>query len=186
MTREEMLVELHNINIGAQPVVATFDMGLEYEYVTPEGHGESFGNMGDWPAYEFKNLTKDALIAIQAKIKNASLTVSDLEGTEFAAFYKYVFSVERPESYVPTVSDFFKDLMKISLDSEGSLYALCDARDWQPSVAFFSTYVELEDAFAYDYISYIEEWEELSDDELADWIFRIDTEFGSIPCNNLK
>lgn len=41
MTREEMLNELHSINIGAQATVATMDMGLQYEYVTKEGWGET-------------------------------------------------------------------------------------------------------------------------------------------------
>ena len=37
MTREEMLDKLHKIRVGAQPTVATMDMGLEYEYVTSDG-----------------------------------------------------------------------------------------------------------------------------------------------------
>ena len=79
MTREELLDKLHGIRIGAQPIVITNDMGLQYEYVTPKGYGTSFGNMGDWPAYRLQHISNEKLQMLQAKIRDRTLTVEDLE-----------------------------------------------------------------------------------------------------------
>ena len=39
MNRQEILDKLHNIKIGASISAYTYDMGIQYVYVTPEGYG---------------------------------------------------------------------------------------------------------------------------------------------------
>ena len=64
MNRDELLKQLHNIRVAAQPTVITPDMGLRYEYVTSEGYGEGFGNMGDWPVYRLEISSKKVTATI--------------------------------------------------------------------------------------------------------------------------
>lgn len=180
MTREEMLNKLHSIRLGAQPTVITNDMGLQYEYVTKEGHGEGFGDMGDWPAYRLMNISAETLTYIQKQIRERTLKEEDLTGTDLYLFYRYVFDIPRPESCIPEICDFFEDLLSISLGDNGLIFVLCDARQWEPEAYFYSTYDELEEAFADYYVSYIEEWENLDDDELEEWVHRIEG-LGTIP-----
>lgn len=56
MTRNEMLRVLKNVEFCAIPTVATFDMGLQYDYVTSNGAGTGFGGMGSWPIYEISSV----------------------------------------------------------------------------------------------------------------------------------
>ena len=82
MKRDEMLNKLHSIRVGAQPTVITNDMGLQYEYVTKEGHGEGFGNMGAWPTYRLENISTEVLNRIKKKIQTRALVEEDLQGTD--------------------------------------------------------------------------------------------------------
>ena len=181
MTREEMLDKLHKIRLGAQATVATMDMGLQYEYVTSEGYGESFGGMGEWPAYRLEGTSLSKFEIIKAKIRDKTLTLFDLENTDFKLFYNHVFCVDRPEEYIPAISDFFEGLQSVLLSQEGTIYALCDSLQWKPTAYFFGTYNELETEFLIQYVYDIEEWENLEDEDLKNWIERLEHELNSIP-----
>lgn len=181
MTREETLKKLHSIRIGAQPTVITYDMGLQYEYVTPKGHGEGFGNMGAWPAFCLKNINHELLDDIKAKIQNHTLTVNDLCKSDLALFYNHVFDIPRPESCIPDICDFFENLLPVMLNPNGQLYVMCDACQWEPEAYFYSSYEELEEAFSDYYASDVEEWEYLDDEELEEWLRRTEEELDTIP-----
>ena len=107
---------------------------------------------------------------IKAKIRDKTLTLSDLEGTDFYLFYNHVFGVERPEEYIRKPLEFFKELEAVSSIENGVCYVLCDALDWEPEAYFYSTYDELEAAFTDRYVDDITNWEEYDDDELANWL----------------
>ena len=181
MTREELLDKLHGIRIGAQPIVITNDMGLQYEYVTPKGYGTGFGNMGDWPAYRLQHISNEKLQMLQEKIRNRTLTVADLEDTDLTRFYGYVFAANRPGNSIPDLCDFMAGLLTIESTNDGILYALCDAGQWDPEVHFFATYEDLESAFEKEYANLPEEWESFSSNELADFWDRIRQELDCIP-----
>ena len=180
MTREEMLDKLHKIRVGAQPTVATMDMGLEYEYVTPDGYGDGFGGMGDWPVYRLENISEQFFQKIKAKLKDKTLMLADLEGTDLYQFYNHVFRVNRPEEYIRKPLDFFKELDSLSSIKNGVCYVLCDALEWEPEAQFYSSYDELEAAFVERYVDDITEWEEYDDDELANWLKYVE-EVNTIP-----
>lgn len=181
MNREEMLSKLHSIRVASQPTVITYDMGLQYEYVTHVGHGEGFGNMGDWPAYRLEDLTEEKINIIKTKIQAKILTVADLGGTDLRLFYDYVFNVWRPDSCIPDICVFFENLLSVSLKPNGQLYIMCDACQWEPEAYFYSTYEELEEAFIDYYASDVEPWEDLEDDELEEWLHRIEDGLDTIP-----
>lgn len=180
MTREEMLNKLHSIDIGAQATVATMDMGLQYEYVTNIGWGENFGSMGDWPAYELHGISNTILTTIQNKIRDNTLSLDDFFGTDLEKFYNYVFCVDRPPEYCSSICDFFKNITRISSLTNDTIYVLCDARAWEPEALFFNSYDELANEFIEQYGYGFEEWEDLTDNELAEWIEKIDNELSGI------
>lgn len=180
MTREEMLNKLHKIKIGAQPTVITDDMGLQYEYVTPEGYGEGFGDMGDWPFHKIENVSQDDLSFIKDKIQNNCLTVEDIENTAFEFFFNFIsMDIDDDENDVE-ISNFFKDLSSVETSEDGVVYAFCDAGQWEPEVYFYNSYDEIEEAFVNMYVTYVDRWEDLSSEELEDWLLRVE-ELNSIP-----
>lgn len=181
-SRDEMLNYLHSIPVGARATVATMDMGLQYEYVTKDGYGESFGNMGDWPAHAVHGITIEKLFEVKDKIKSKVLKRSDLEGTGLEKFYNYVFAIERSEEYIPLMSDFFEGLLEIN-KCDDVVYILCDGREWKPKALFFENYGDLSKAFTRKYISYVEKWEICDDEELSYWIKKIDEELSRIAIN---
>lgn len=182
MTREEILNKLHGIKVGAQPTVITNDMGLQYEYVTSEGYGEGFGNMGAWPAFVLRRNPREKIESIQKKIQAGVLCEEDLDGTELRPFYDYVMGIWRPDSCVPAICELFSDLVSLSPNDSGEIYVICDVCQWEPEAFFFLTYEEMEEAFEELYASDIyQTWDELEDDELEAWLKRVDTELSSIP-----
>ena len=181
MNRDEMLNKLHSIRTGAQPTVITNDMGLQYEYVTAEGHGEGFGNMGAWPAYRLEGITEDFLCGIKQKIANETLCEDDLAETDLYLFYRHVFDIPRPDSCIPEICDFFKSLLHVSSIRDNLLFVMCDACQWEPEAFFYGTYEELEEAFGDYYASDVEEWDDLEDSELEEWVQRVEEELNTIP-----
>lgn len=182
MTRENMLSKLHRIKIGAQPTVLyTSGDGLQYEYVTAEGCGENLGNMGDWPVYKFCGITRKVFDEIRKKISSKTLTISDLEGTVLLPFYNEVFEIERPNEYQPDLSEYFGGLVEIETSDDGMFYALCDSCQWEPEAFFYETHEDLETAFLEQYAGYIRRWEELDDEELEEWVEKVDAGLVGIP-----
>ncbi len=168
MTREEKLALLHSISFGAWPTVATMDMGLQYEYVTPEGYGCEFGAFGSWPAHKIYDVSAEAFERIKNKLRSGSLQKEDLEGTGLLRFYENVYSPFRPDS-VPTVSELFKELLHVNINDD-VVYALCDPLSWSPEAYFYSSYDEMAAAFIDRYQSYTEKWDDLDDEQLDNWI----------------
>ncbi len=136
MTREEMLEKLQFISFGAEATEATIDMGLQYDYVCPEGAGTSFGLIGDRPAHYIRPIDKDTLNIIRTKISTESLEIDDFADTDLKAFYDYVFQVDRFEE--SSLSKVFAGLNKLPNDYGGELFCLCDARSWDVSMRFFT------------------------------------------------
>ena len=181
MTRDEMLTRLSGIRIAAQPTVITYDMGLQYEYVTPEGHGEGFGNMGEWPVYRLQGVSIELMKHVQLKVREGTLSVEDLGDTDLRCFYDNVIGSGRPASCIPTICDFFETILSIDQLHEDTLFVLCDAGQWKPSAYFFGTYEDLENAFVDNYVTYIEKWSDMKNEDLELWLERTENELDSIP-----
>lgn len=172
MTREEMLARLHGIAFGARPSAMTSDLGLEYVYASAEGAGMGLGGMGDWPVHLLTGLTPEKAAALKGRILTDELTRPELDGTPLAAFNDYVFSIERDETSDFTA--FFADLLNLPEQFGPELYALCDAREWVPTVNFYTEEAAVETAFIDRYVDAIQPWEDFSDGELEAWMRRVD------------
>lgn len=181
MNREEMLKKLHAAKIAAQPITITMDMGLQYEYVTPEGCGCGFGNMGEWPAYLIRDMTNDILHLLQQKIKSKTLTLEDMAGTDLEKLCNAVTDIPRMPGYIFDPNVFFEGMLEIKSIRDDNLYVICDIAQQEPAAILFETYEEFERAFANMYITNIERWEDCDDESLENWLKRIEAELYYIP-----
>lgn len=73
--------------------------------------------------------------------------------------------------------EFLSGLVNVSAIEENILYALV----LEDSVRFFGSYAQLEAAFESQCLAATTSWETYSDEELAQWIDRLETEFSGIP-----
>lgn len=147
MNRKEILDKLHNINIGANVIAQTFDMGLHYAYVTPKGYGESLGTMGEWPVLCFKNVTPDFLLILKTKIGNQSLVKNDLSGSDLLGFYESVLENSICHNELLEINKFFEELLKVNVLENNRLYVICDTLQSELKIRFFGSYKDLEQAF---------------------------------------
>lgn len=179
-----MLAKLHNIKVGACITVATFDMGFQYAYATPDGCGETFGNMGSWPAFCIEDFSNDFLKELKEKIKNKTLVEDDLGDGYILQFYKTAFAEKSPERCYENVYDFFQELVKVECIENDTLYILCDIAQWKPEAKFYGSYDDFEQGFIDEYVYQIDAWEDFSDDELEEWLDRIEDGLSGIPLVN--
>ena len=185
MTRDELLNELKSVEFCAVPTVMTMDMGIQYDYVYPEGAGSGFGGMGMWPAYFISGIENGKWIEIKQKLKSEMLTVDDLEGTELGIFANNLF-----EDYYGAcfrtidLNDMLRGLIDLPDDLPDRIYILFDMGDigyegHRPE--FYIHKKDLLEAFQDAYCTDIEPWDEMGTEELQEWYERIDDEFDEFP-----
>ena len=101
------------------------------------------------------------------------ITKDDLKGTGLLQFYDCIFRFERFPKDIPSINDFFKELLNVT-PCDNSIFAICDARSWTPEAFFYSTY----DAMAESFIKFYEyntvKWEDCDDTALENWIEGLD------------
>lgn len=180
MNRQEILDKLHNIKIGASISAYTYDMGIQYVYVTPEGYGESLGNMGDWPVFCIENITVDFLEFIREKIINKTLVEQDIANSKLYDFFRYVFNNKSEDRCYKELYEFLQDFVNVTSLEDNKLYILCDSLQWKPEASFFGSYRDVERAFADHYIFNVTKWEDCTDEELDDWLYRIEEELSGM------
>ena len=73
--------------------------------------------------------------------------------------------------------EFLSGLVNVSAIEKDILYALV----LEDGVRFFGSYAQLEAAFESQCLGATTAWETYSDEEFAQWIDRIETEFSGIP-----
>lgn len=183
MKREEMLAILRNIPVGARPTVYTMDMGVQYEYVTKDGCGESLGSMGDWPVHVARNISSQMLYEIQQLITERLLSIEKIQETGLGKFFAYVFGCDRPGIGHLDINTFFAGLGNLNGVEKDSIYILCDGREWNPQPYFYENYEELVEAFKKQYVHEVICWDQLENDELAYWIDEINSNLSSVFLN---
>ena len=157
MNREEMLAILHDLNLGAE-LVAYNDV-LHCTYVTSQGVlGECFG---DWPYYKINNVDLDKLLDIREKVKHKTLIFEDLDSTELKKLYSSVHGQD-----LDSLHTFFQHIDNIQLCGNGKMYVFVDDHE---VAFFFETYSAFENALE-ERTTGGERWEDMDDDELAEWV----------------
>lgn len=174
MNREEMLQKLHSIKIGVNLTTLVSENALECEYVMSSGTRYEWIGLNDWPAYSLSLSLDIDFALLKQELANESLDSSRIAGTDLEKLYnEYVTANDKGISLVA----FLSGLVDVSAIEENILYALV----LEDSVRFFGSYAQLEAAFESQCLAATTAWETYSDEELAQWIDRLETEFSGIP-----
>ena len=179
MKREEMIAKLKSVDIRATPTVITMDMGLQYDYVTAEGAGTRFGGMGNWPVHLFNSMKPEKWKQIRSAIQDGSLSEEHLKGTELVAFIDCISTMQ------PLVlSEVLKNLLRLPETLTSQFFCLYDTGKWYTSSdipKFFLSEQEMKDAFIAEYVFDITPWEDIPDDELKEWLNRLQGDMMEFP-----
>jgi len=163
MNRDEMLKILHSLKLGVELTALTTEEALDCTYVTSKGVFHEWRALYDWPYYTLNNTECKKLLEIKRKAKQHTLTFEDIEATEL----KNLYSSEMGED-LDSVNIFLANIDNVSRCDDGRLYVSVD----DDVAYFFETYSAFEKAFEERLILSIF-WEDMSDDELAEWVERV-------------
>ena len=163
MSREELIQKLSQVSFCAIPTVITEDMGLEYDYITPNGAGSSFGNIGDWPAFKLRKIPDDQWKKIKDKVENKTLTVTDLNETDLGRMVDSLHRIygDYYDQYYPVLSDLFAGIKSLPDELPDSFYCRMDCASWGDTPDFFIDRKAFLEDFEAHYCSYITEWEDI-------------------------
>ena len=176
MTREEMISALRAAGVRAIPTVATYDMGLQYEYITPEGAGTGFGGMGQWPLWKFSAIPVEQWMQIKQSLDDETLSIEGLDGTGLDGLFDAIYTFDKLDP-----SDVFAELSDIDA-SAGTFYCLFDAgMMYCERPQFYATQEEAIKAFAGAYCNDVESWDGMDDDELTEWYGKLSDELDAMP-----
>ena len=75
MERDKMLEKLHSIKAISTNIVATYDMGLQFDVMTGEGVTTNIGNVGSWPYLKIP--ITEGIKAIKERVVNGEDMVSN-------------------------------------------------------------------------------------------------------------
>lgn len=185
MTREIMLEKLHTIKPGVELTVLPNEEALECEYVTKEGCSYEWIGMYDWPVVVISNIQKLHFGRIKEKLSRNSLAFSDIEGTQFRKLFSS-FIEQDSEKISDTDAEkilnySFRALQNIDLSVSGEIFAMFDSYAEKPTFAFFADYDSMATAFSENYIEINTRWEDFEDEDLAQWLARLENDFQGIP-----
>lgn len=181
MTREEIIQILHQANVAAELTVLPSEMALECTYITPKGYKYEWMALDHWPAYIISFCNQEDFQSIKEKILNRNFGFPDLRETVLYSLYTALVDGNPPTPTVESLCKLFNNLTKLDYPDEGRIYVLYSAG----IVEFFPDYKLFEAAFAKSYATDVISWENLSDEELKEWLDRTKCEFDRIPCLEL-
>lgn len=181
MNRIDMISHLQQIGLRAVPTVVTYDMGIQYDYLVPQGAGTGFGGMGRWPLWRFSTVEKAQWDVIVAHIKDKNLSIHDLIGTEFEIFVDNVALLgEDTVDYVR----FFSGLLDLEWTGR-DFFCLYDNGMWynpDSSIPIFrATEKEILVEFRDQYCSDVVTWEDMTDEEIESWYDRLSDDLSETP-----
>ena len=149
----------------AEPVANTFDMGLEFEFITEKGAGTDLGYFAEWPAYKIQ-INKGTVLRIKEKISNNSLLKEDLKESGLYSFTEEIDFADKDIS----LSEFLEDLINLKTISNDYIYCLRNPvfeDEFCPE--FYSNKNDLLNEFKNKYTSNIVLWPEMDSAEKEYW-----------------
>lgn len=190
MTKDEMLRILKKVEFCAIPTVITMDMGLQYDYVTPEGAGTGFGGMGRWPVYQLSGIEKSRWKEIRTKLSNKTLETLDLQGTDLDNFVESMFNEYYGTQFREIeLNEMLVGLLSLPDESPTFFYAIFDMGDIGHEghiPEFYDSKEKMLSEFQAYYCSDVDAWESMDEETLRSWIDRLDSNFDEFPMYQLE
>ena len=178
MTRENMIAELSQEIVRATPTVYTYDMGLQFDFVTPEGVGTCLGSVGEWPIIFLKSIEKEKWLEIRKKIEEGLLNIEDFQDTSLEPFAKAVENFS--QGYDGKLAETFKELRELPEELPETFYCLYNIKGWEPYPLFYTSLEDLLKAFRAEYCGGPIVWKDLSDNEIKEWYDRIEDDLSGV------
>ena len=169
MNKKEMLAKLKAIKPTACPVVMTMDMGLQIEIMNSTGATTDMGTFAKWPLWSIPRLTAEQLNELKKKIENNILAADDFPESLEPIVKEII--IQRKDV---NLSEVFKDILNYPIiETEKNFFIYCNALPWTFELRFYGTKEEAEKDF-FDRFAIIRTWEEMNDDELANYCDLLD------------
>ena len=174
MTRKDKQARLQSINKAICAITATYDMGVQIDYISGKGAQESMGSFGQWPCLEM-HIT-DTLRQIQRRLIDGETIgdgemMADFVCSEICTMHD-LFSGEEGTvggDYLKSCLDLIRNRLT-SVDLSGDmLYAYVALEEWHTQIELFSSYDSLFDFFIRLWDSGVETYEEMGDDDIDFW-----------------
>lgn len=186
MNRAEMLAKLHSIKPGVELTVLQSEEALACEYVTQNGYLSEWIGLHDWPVVRLSSVNPVLLEVIKEKIHGGTLTFQDIDGTPIHALLdKFLseYSDEDSKNYTDdrVLNALLVSLKNVTISAGDELYAIFDSRAALPSFKFFTDYETMAVYFCEDYKGTDSSWEEMSDDDLEQWLERLEEGYEGVP-----
>ena len=158
--REELLKKLHNLPFCMCLTALPDEYCLEVDLISAKGTSYSWVSFDDFsfPAYCLQGLSKDKVALIKEHILSKSLYLSDFNTTQL----KNIISAKDDTI---ELSDIFANFLELPDDKIESLYCYKDSET--ECIYVSNTEEKLSDILSEQY-PVDTEWEELSDEQLAD------------------
>ena len=179
MTREEKLYKLYQTKTRVELTDLTSEMAYECLCINSRGYQYNWIAYDSWPAIEIKGILENQFMYIQEKVKAGALQIEDIKGTQLYRLYRSFFQQDR------FLNDFFSDMCRIDSPIDRKIYGLIGMHhndEGVPRVSLYTDYEKFVIEFEKNFITNITSWESMSDDELDEWIERIEEFVEVIPC----
>lgn len=183
LNREELIHKLQKVSFCAVPTVATFDMGLQYDWIGPNGAGTGLGNILSWPAYRIRTIHAQRWQEIQKKIRMKDLKIDDLKDTDLLELAKTF--VAAYNIHYDCLADLFIDLADFPDHLDCDFFCLFDDVSWACQPEFYASKDELLSRFEDKYCGGEVAWEEMGIEELKEWLDRSEDDLSHFPFNIL-
>jgi hypothetical protein len=184
MTREEMIEELSAISLRAVETSYDYDTGIHYDFMKAKGAGSGTDRLGEWPLFHLKGIANEKWQQIREKVKNKSLTVADLEGTDLGILSEDLLRF-RLNADAEEISEVYQGILSLPEDIEKGFYCICDLGSWDKTAEFYGDEESCIDAFerhyCWDYIA----WENMDIHELESWYSRMKGDLSELPFESL-
>jgi hypothetical protein len=165
-----MIEALSNVGVRAVPTVATMDMGLQYDFITPRGAGTYFGGMDAWPLWRCSPINEKKWNEVVKAIQAGKVTDDTLHGTGLDIMLGFVQTLEEVDYAI-----LLRELPVLNRP-ETDFYCLFDVGEWyEPNsmVEFYIDEAEALRAFSDRYCIRPDSWLDMSDEEIITWHERL-------------
>lgn len=172
MERNEMLKKLREVKAITTNMVATYDMGMQFDVMTSTGVCTNFGNVGNWPCYKLP-ITSEVIALKERVVKGDDITSSEVLDVEvFKDLLSYTNSfqgsswVVEGKTLETCIANLLSELKALDTNRE-AFYAYADLEEWsEHDIKIFTEYEDLCKYFGEVFGTDDELYEDMDDEEL--------------------
>ena len=172
MSRDNLIKILRKVKPGAELVALPTEGALECTYITSLGVCYELIPMDGWRFYRVNKIDHMQLSNIIEKAKLRTLSIADLKDTWLGQLYDAESGCE-----ISLLNDFFTHITSLNPANAKEVYV--HVRD--AAAHFYETHIDFEAELESHLSSKVLRWEDMSDEELTEWVERVTKETPTLP-----